>query len=197
MSMLDRTDNRVAGFVLKGQLAEIALERASGKHARKGELSYESISQKLSLIDLDIGAVADARKMSAVYIAIASFENMVRELISDRLLEEKGANWWNTCISPDIKRRADKKAKDEARIRWHRPRGLSPIFLTELKDLISIILQNWSCFEDLLPDIDWVRHIIRTIERSRNVIMHSGQLSIDDIERVGMNIRDWIRQVGS
>jgi len=63
--------------------------------------------------------------------------------------------------------------------------------------LISIIQNNWENFEDLLPDVDWVRHIIKTIERSRNVIMHSGQLSLEDIERVGMNIRDWVRQVGT
>ena len=63
--------------------------------------------------------------------------------------------------------------------------------------MISIIQNNWENFEDLLPDVDWVRHIIKTIERSRNVIMHSGQLSLEDIERVGMNIRDWVRQVGT
>jgi hypothetical protein len=29
------------------------------------------------------------------------------------------------------------------------------------------------------------------------VIMHSGQLTLSDVERVAMNIRDWIRQVGA
>ena len=197
MSMLDRPDNRVAGFVLKGQLAEVALERFTQSGQRRGELTFESIARKVSLKDLDPEAVADATKMSAIYIAIASFENMVRELISTRLLEEKGANWWDDCVSSDVRKRAEQKTKDEERIRWHGTRGISPIYFTELKDLVSIIQQNWSSFEDLLPDIEWVRHIIRTIERSRNVIMHSGQLSIDDIERVGMNIRDWIRQIGT
>lgn len=37
---------------------------------------------------------------------------------------------------------------------------------------------------------------ISTIERSRNVIMHSGELSARDVERIGINIRDWISQVG-
>lgn len=197
MSMLDRSDNRVAGFVLKGQLAEVALEKLTRAAQRGGEVTFESVAHRVSLKDLDPDAVGDATKMSAVYIAIASFENMVRELISNRLLEEKGANWWDTEVSPDVRKRADTKMKEEERIRWHGTRGISPIFFTELKDLISIIQQNWASFEDLLPDVEWVRHIIRTIERSRNVIMHSGQLSIDDIERVGMNIRDWIRQIGS
>ena len=39
--------------------------------------------------------------------------------------------------------------------------------------------------------------VLDTIERSRNVIMHSGSLDRVDIERVGMNIRDWIKQVGA
>ena len=197
MNMLDRSDNRVAGFVMKGQMAEVALEKVMGAGQRGGEVSFESISRKVSLMDLDPDAVADATKMSAIYIAIASFENMVRELISNRLLEEKGANWWDTQVSTDVRKRAERKIKEQEKIRWHGTRGISPIFFTELKDLVSIIQQNWSSFEDLLPDIDWVRHIVRTIECSRNVIMHSGQLSIDDIERVGMNIRDWIRQIGT
>ena len=197
MSMLDRPDNRVAGFVLKGQLAETALTRAMGTRTGGAEVSFHSISQRLSIKDLDAEAVTDAEKMSAVYIAIASFENMVRKLISDRLLEEKGADWWKECVSVKIRDRADKKIKDEERIRWHGSRGLSAIYFTELKDLPSIIQQNWACFEDLLPNVEWVRHIITTIERSRHVIMHSGQLSLDDIERVGMNIRDWMHQVGS
>ncbi len=36
-----------------------------------------------------------------------------------------------------------------------------------------------------------------TIERSRNVIMHSGNLQGPDVERVGILIRDWIKQVGA
>ena len=70
------------------------------------------------------------------------------------------------------------------------------IYFTEIKDLTAIIQQNWSSFEALLQDMDWVRHLLRTVERSRNVIMHSGQLALDDIERVGISIRDWIRQAG-
>jgi len=33
-------------------------------------------------------------------------------------------------------------------------------------------------------------------EKSRNIVMHGGVLVKEDLERVGMNIRDWIRQTG-
>ena len=40
------------------------------------------------------------------------------------------------------------------------------------------------------------KQIFKALERSRNVIMHGGELSMNDIERVAMNIRDWVNQVG-
>jgi hypothetical protein len=122
---------------------------------------------------------------------------MVRDLISTRMLEVKKANWWEECVSAEIKKNAQRKMDDEKRIRWHKSRGLSPVYFTEIGDLVSIIQQNWAVFEGIIQDVDWFRQIIKTIERSRNVIMHSGELSLDDMERIGVNIRDWIRQVGA
>lgn len=196
MNMIDRDDTKVAGFILRGLLASESLEQLQVVKGRTGELTFADIANKVSIKSLDQDIIDDAVKMSAVYIAIASFENTIRELISSHLLEEKKAEWWNICVSSDIRKRAEQKMKDEQQIRWHQARGLNPIYFTELKDLSSIIQQNWPSFEALLHDIDWVRHLIRTVERSRNVIMHSGQLAVDDVERIGMSIRDWMRQVG-
>ncbi len=67
---------------------------------------------------------------------------------------------------------------------------------TEFGDLASIMAQNYELFEVHIVSIDWARQIFQTLERSRNVIMHSGELGRRDIERIGTNIRDWINQVG-
>ena len=67
---------------------------------------------------------------------------------------------------------------------------------TEFGDLASIINNNIELFSDHIISVEWAKNIISTIERSRNVIMHSGVLSDRDIERIGVNIRDWIIQVG-
>ncbi|WP_337598957.1 Swt1 family HEPN domain-containing protein, partial [Hominilimicola sp.] len=80
--------------------------------------------------------------------------------------------------------------------RWHAQRGDSLINYTEFGDLASIMNNNLELFSDHIVSIEWARNIISTIERSRNVIMHSGELSPRDIERIGINIRDWISQVG-
>ena len=194
--MLHREDTQIAGFVFKGQVAAETVLQLSEAHKKSGETGFDEIATKVSLALLDEDHVAASRKMSAVYIAIASFENGVRDLVSSRLIEQKGANWWDTSVSADVKKRAETRQKQEEKIRWHQARGLNPIYYTEMADLVSIIRANWSSFEDLLHDIDWVQQIFKSLERSRNVIMHSGQLSMDDIERVGVFIRDWLRQVG-
>jgi hypothetical protein len=75
--------------------------------------------------------------------------------------------------------------------------GDAPINYTDLKNLANIIRANQEHFEDFLPSAEWASAIFDAIERSRNVIMHSGTLDLEDVERLGMNIRDWVKQVGA
>jgi hypothetical protein len=51
-------------------------------------------------------------------------------------------------------------------------------------------------FEPIIINLEWVKSLLSVLERSRNIIMHGGILANQDIERIGINIRDWIRQVG-
>lgn len=57
-----------------------------------------------------------------------------------------------------------------------------------------IILVNWSIFEMPLADMEWTKSLLNVLERSRNIVMHGGMLSLPDIERIGGNVRDWVRQ---
>jgi hypothetical protein len=133
--------------------------------------------------------------MAVVYTAIAAFENAARKFIQDRLLEQVGAKWWDTVPSA-IQKSAEKRKEEEDQIRWHGARGASLIYYTQLGDLPNILQNNIEHFKDHIESVEWARQIFRSLERSRNVIMHSGELSMNDIERVAMNIRDWLRQVG-
>jgi hypothetical protein len=197
MSKLERKESKIASFIFHGQIAQTTINDCSILKPLNTDLTFDTIAVKVGHEYFDDKIVESARKMSAVYIAIASYENSVRSLISDRMLEQKGEKWWESeFVSNDIRKRALQKIADEKQNRWHGPRGLSPIYFTELKDLVTIISSNWDIFEDLLGDNDWVRHSIKSLERSRNVIMHSGELSLEDIQRIGIIIRDWFRQVG-
>ncbi len=153
------------------------------------------IQRRMPLDSIDDALVVAARKMSWVYVAIAAFENSVRAFVAERLNEKIGSDWWTAAISDPIRTQADRRKTEEEQIRWHGSRGTSPLSYVQLGDLASIIQSNHAAFKELIPSVEWAREIFRNLERSRNVIMHSGQLKMGDVERVAMNIRDWLRQV--
>ncbi len=185
-------------FVMKGELTKIALANAGvvSKHSSSELLAQEYVNS-LSLDLLDDEHVNTAKEMSTVYIAIAAFENTVREFVIKILIENRGENWWEESVSDKIRSKAESRKHEEEKIRWHTPRGDSMINYVEFGDLASIMSQNIELFEDHIVSIEWARQIFNTLERSRNVIMHSGELGKRDIERIGIHIRDWINQVGA
>lgn len=187
----------VYDFTFKGLLTEEALDRAGRKSKSSIELSDEEIANTLSVSALPSDLVSEAKKMAAVYTVIAAFENGVRELISGVLLESKGEGWWAEAVSQKIRDRAEKRREDELKIKWHTQRGTDPINYTTMADLINIMRNNWEEFEAHIQSIDWAANVFDAIERSRNVIMHSGVLEKGDIERLGIFIRDWVKQVGT
>jgi hypothetical protein len=134
--------------------------------------------------------------MAAVYTAIAAFENAAREFIEKRLLEQVGPEWWVQCVPEKRRQKAESRREEENRIRWHAKRGDSPIQYTELEDLAAIVVTNHEQFVAIIQDLEWAKQIFKTVERSRNIIMHSGYLEAEDIERLGMALRDWLAQVG-
>lgn len=186
----------VYDFVYRGQMAEEALDRA-GRRDPHLALLDEEIASKTSIELLDGTFVGAARRMAAVYTVIAAFENMVRDLVRSTLLDEKGVAWWEDCVSSGVRSKATKRQEEEAKHRFHTQRGDDPISFIDFGDLLNIIRANESVFDPFIPSPEWARGIFDAVERSRNVIMHSGTLDLEDIERIGVNIRDWVRQVGA
>lgn len=187
----------IYNFVFKGLLTEEALDIAGRKNKSLIDLEDDEISNTLSIGALPEDLVNSARQMALVYTAIAAFENMVRELIAGVLLESDGEGWWENCVSKGIRDRAEKRREDEQKIKWHTQRGNDPIYYTTLADLVNVIRNNWEAFEPYVQSVDWVANVFIAVERSRNVIMHSGTLEKGDIERLGVFIRDWNKQVGT
>lgn len=133
--------------------------------------------------------------MSVVYASVHAFENSVRALVTKAMTEKYGAKWWEK--TPErIRKTSKSRMEDDARYRWHAARGTTEINYCDFGDLSSIIVTNWVVFEDLLGNMEWAKNILVTLEKSRNIVMHGGSVAKEDIERIGMNIRDWIRQAG-
>jgi hypothetical protein len=184
-------------FIYRGQLADEALDTAGRSKFAHADESAAEMAERLSIGVLDDELVSRARYMSTVYAAIAAFENSARTLVSSTMLEGKGDAWWEDCVSEKVKKRAADRLADDAKNRFHSQRGDAPINYSDLHDLLNIIRANWELFEPFMPTPEWAASIFEAVERSRNVIMHSGTLGREDVARVGIHIRDWVTQVGA
>jgi len=189
-------DDRIYPFVFRGLLTQASLDKA-GRRTKLGFAGKERtiLEEKLAFDMLDDDAIVTAQRMATVYTAIHAFENMVRDLVKSTLLEKHKESWWDKVPSK-IQKKVVGRMEDDAKFKWHGTRGGSEIEYCDFGDLSSIIVVNWDDFEVTLVDIEWSKSLLGVLERSRNIVMHGGVLAIQDVERIGGNIRDWLRQTG-
>lgn len=182
-------------FVFKGLLTEEALDKAGRTNPSLiTKIESAELEKRLCIDLVDSTILTKAQNMSLVFIAIYSFENTVRSFVEKKLLEEIGENWWDEAVPESIRKKALIRKDEEDKIKWHTQRGESMVHYIDFGDLASIINKKWDLFEPHLNSFEWANQLFKSIERSRNVIMHSGYLSKTDVERVGALIRDWYNQ---
>jgi len=183
-------------FVYRGLLTEESLDKVGRRRRRHfGAEQAAKIRESLSFEMLDPDFLADADRMAIVYTAIHAFENTVRELVKKAMAEAHHETWWSK-VPERVQKKVKTRMEEDAKFKWHGTRGASEIVYCDFGDLSSIIVTNWPQFETILSDMEWAKGILNTLERSRNIVMHGGLLSKEDVERIGMDIRDWIRQAG-
>jgi hypothetical protein len=183
-------------FVYRGVLTEETLDKTGRQ--RKSHFGAEQareLQKSLSFDVLDPLLLAEGQRMSVVYAAIHAFENSVRSTVVKAMAEKHGATWWDK-VPERIRKTSKTRMEEDAKFRWHGARGTSEINYCDFGDLSSIIVTNWEVFEDLLGNMEWAKAVLTSLEKSRNIVMHGGSVAKEDVERVGMNIRDWIRQAG-
>lgn len=188
--------NDLYEFVYRGILTDASLEKAGRKvKASFGDAEVERMKSALAFDLLDEERIVNAEKMAIIYVVIHAFENTVRHFVSSAMAEEHEEDWLSK-VPTKVQNKVVKRKDDEARFRWHGARGGAEIEYCDFGDLSSIIIVNWTVFENILEDREWVKSTLSILERSRNIVMHGGILARQDIERIGVNIRDWLRQAG-
>jgi len=183
-------------FVYRGVLSEAALD-GTGRRRRShfGSATAAELQKSLSFDFLDPELLTAAQRMAVVYAAVHAFENSVRAMVTKAMGEKYGAAWWDKV--PDrIQKMSKSRMEEDAKFRWHGARGSSEINYCDFGDLSSIIVTNWEVFDDLLGNMEWAKATLNALEKSRNIVMHGGNVAKEDVERIGVNIRDWIRQAG-
>lgn len=155
-----------------------------------------ALQRVMPLEDFPVSIRRSALEALPVYMAFFCLENSVREVVMERLAEAHGPSWWDTCAAVRLKEKVATRQEKEQRDRWHARRGEHEVFYTDFGDLKTLITNNYSDFDDLFPDQNWITTRLDELEASRNIIAHSNVLDEREAGRLRLYLQDWIRQVG-
>ena len=184
-------------FLFQGLSLEDALDRLESEGlAVRASTDPRALQRLMSLDDFSVVVRTSAMKAAPAYLAFFCLENAVRELVVERLTANHGSSWWEDRASAQTRSKAAGRRDKEGIHRWHVSRGDHEIYYTDFGDLKSLILNNWTDFEDLFPDQNWVSSRLDELEASRNVIAHSNLLDDRELTRLRLYLQDWTRQVG-
>jgi hypothetical protein len=138
----------------------------------------------------------EALRMARLYALLYCFENSVRGLISQRLSERYGADWWATKVPKKVQDFAGARQKDAKENSWLEGQTKDPLSFVQFGHLSDVIIANWDDFSDLITSQHWLKQRLDELERARNYIAHNRYLLPAEFPRIEMYVNDWNRMVG-
>lgn len=190
-----RTDNflnTLQLFAMRNLLLESDLEKIENSGIN---IDHTKSIERAELVDTELfefEIVQSAKRMADFYVLYYAFENTVRSLISGVLSEKYGINWWETTVPEGVKNNVkDKQVKEKDTVMSIR--SDDPLSYTNFGELIDILNKNWSDFSDSIRSQKAMQQILGQFNLIRNTIAHSCELNEDEILRLKLLIKDWLR----
>lgn len=190
----------IRNFGMANQMAEVALDKVERKYAidlgrptkgqNKDTKYYPQFEEKIR---------KEAAEMARHYEVFYCLENSIRRLITQRLQEEFGGDWWSAShkdgkevVPQVIKDNATKNRKNEIK-RAITPRSNNLIDYTTFGELGDIINANWSIFGDMFSDQGAVGNVMALLNTLRGPIAHCSSLAGHEVDRLHHALADWFR----
>jgi Swt1-like HEPN len=186
------TEENIKLFGMQNLLLESELKKLEESGI---QIEHAKTIQRAEIVDVDLfeaDIVAEARRMADFYAIYYAVENSIRRLISGRLSEKHGANWWKDKVLPNIQQEVEKKQKEE-RDTAMSIRSEDPLAYTNFGELIPIFGSNWVDFSDTLRSEKAMYQILSQFNKIRNTVAHSCELNDDEITRFKLLVKDWFR----
>lgn len=184
--------NTLQLFSMKNLIIEKELEKLEDSGI---DINHKKSVKTEAVVDTDLfeyEILTAARKMADFYVLYYSLENSIRKLISGRLSEKYGVNWWDTKVPEGVKNNVrDKQEKEKDTIMSIR--SDDPLTYSNFGELIDILNRNWNDFSDTLRSQKSMQAVLGQFNQLRNVIAHSCELNEDEITRFKLLIKDWYR----
>jgi hypothetical protein len=136
----------------------------------------------------------EADRMARHYAIFYCLENSIRDIISSRLEEVHGIEWWQLSVPEFIRTNVEKNYKKEVAA-GVTLRSTQMIDYSNFGELGEIIKANFDVFGDMLRDVMAVQKILASLNTLRGPIAHCKPLAEDEILRLRLSLADWFRQM--
>ena len=137
----------------------------------------------------------NALEMARLYALLHCFENEVRSLIRDTLLEKEGPDWW-AKLSSRVRNHAESRQKTAFKDSWLEGEKEDSLGYVDFGMLATIMVEKWEYFESIIPSQHWLMQRMEELEKARNFIAHNRMLLPSEFQRMYMYIADWNRVIG-
>lgn len=185
-------DDLIKLFGMQNLLLEAELKKLEDSGIQIG---HAQTIQKAEIVDVDLfeaDIIQEARRMADFYAIYYALENSIRRLVSGRLSEKHGVNWWKEKVPPNIQQAVETKQKEERETAMS-IRSEDPLAYTNFGELIPIFSSNWADFSDTLRSEKAMYQILSQFNKIRNTVAHSCELNEDEITRFKLLVKDWFR----
>ncbi len=185
-------------YLFRGLMFEAEAEKFRSAGIRVGaDLSDTERSLFEETLDpFGIDLRNDALRMARLYSLLYCFENSVRSLITDRLKEQHGNQWWENKAPKKIREFAEARQKEALENSWLEGQSKDLLGFVQFGQLADLIIANWDDFSDLIPTQHWLKQRFDELEKCRNFIAHNRFLLPGEFQRIEMYVADWNRTVG-
>jgi hypothetical protein len=187
-----RADDRMRLFGISNQMAERELDRVENQFRIDLHRGKEEVVDEQYYPQFDVSLRSEAAQMGEHYELFYCLEKSIRELISETLEAAKGANWWGTCVPPDVGKNVA-NAMQRERDSGITPRSEAEIDYATFGELGEIVRTNKSEFGALFSSPKAFDKIMANLNALRNPIAHCSPLAEDEVTRLKLSVRDWFR----
>lgn len=187
-----KTSSRLKLFGINNLLLETELLEIEDKGIDMGHAQFLKIGEVVDIEAFELDIRKQAKQMTNVYYLVFCLENSIRKLITDRLQEKSGATWWETNVPDSVRKKVAFRQKGEMETAFSE-RSAEPICYSDFLDLVDIIELNWADFSDSFRSIESVKSTLTTLNMIRRTVAHNSVLDEDEIQRLKLHVKDWIR----
>lgn len=134
-------------------------------------------------------------EMARLYAVLHCFENELRSLIRETLEEGEGPDWLQK-LPQKVRDGAEGRQQAALKDSWLEGEKSDLLGFADFGHLATIIIEKWSCFQDIIPSQHWLKQRMDELEKARNFIAHHRMLLPSEFQRIYMYIADWNRVIG-